>query len=668
MRPSSDQIMKAGRPGSLLRQFSVPSSRLSVLLCFRAFVIRFLLLPAGLALLPASVALAADGVPLARDGRSLCAIVVPARPSEAERFASLELAAHLGEMTGARFTIRHAEPGQYPCIVVARADSNPFPAVAPALPKAEAEGYCLAVRGNQIYLLGENDRAVLYAVYAFLERLGCRWLAPALGFYEGAHEIVPRRSDLTFNLDRDVVTRPALAFRKLYVEEGLSHTVENLRQMIDWMPRAGFNTLVVPLDYQGSGRVKWDNWRDVLTPELRRRGIIIEVGGHGYQNFLNARMEDGRLFREHPEWFGMDETGRRSRARNRVVCSSNSDAVARLERGVLDYLAGRPEIEIFDFWAPDGARWCECEKCQALGSPSQRHALLVAKVAAAVRRERPDVRLECIAYSSYLEPPAEVSFDKSVLVDFCPIAQCFERQIDDPRSGVNAKYVQALRAWLKVFPGDISIYSYYRKYAWNSLPVILPHYMGHDLRFYRKLGVHGVSTYAEPGDWATYELNHYVLGRLAWDPDADVDALVKDFYVARYGQAAAPAEAALRTLADVVPRACSLPGTSLKTPAEYDAFAARIDDQLQEVEKAAGEDAARPARPHLRRLALMLEYARRDLALQRLRAAQGSPEEGRARVAELHEFLQANADAGVFLAHRIKQNRLLNRYGLGRKP
>jgi len=38
--------------------------------------------------------------------------------------------------------------------------------------------------------------------------------------------------------------------------------------------------------------------------------------------------------------------------------------------------------------------------------------------------------------------------------------------------------------------------------------------MQKDLQWYAKLPVQGVSTYAEPGDWFTYELNHYVLA--AW--------------------------------------------------------------------------------------------------------------------------------------------------------
>ena len=53
----------------------------------------------------------------------------------------------------------------------------------------------------------------------------------------------------------------------------------------------------------------------------------IEVGGHGYQNFLNADMEGGKLFDQHPEWFGADAQGTRHKEKNRVFCSSNPQAV-----------------------------------------------------------------------------------------------------------------------------------------------------------------------------------------------------------------------------------------------------------------------------------------------------------------------------------------------------
>src|SRR6201999_2801568 len=122
---------------------------------------------------------------------------------------------------------------------------------------------------------------------------GCIWKAPQFDFYNGQAEYIPNRDNLAYDVTVPVHEQPALKYRKIDVEEGRSHTIENLKQLIDWMPKMRFNVLQVPLNYQGAGRVQWDHWREALTPELKKRGILIEVGGHGYQNFISARMDNG---------------------------------------------------------------------------------------------------------------------------------------------------------------------------------------------------------------------------------------------------------------------------------------------------------------------------------------------------------------------------------------
>jgi len=131
----------------------------------------------------------------------------------------------------------------------------------------------------------------------------------------------------------------------------------------------------------------------------------------------------------------------------------------------------------------------------------------------------PPCRLEVLGYHTSITPPDSAKLDQSILLDFCPIGQRFDVQMSDSSAPQNVEYVANLKAWRAAFDGDISIYSYYRKYAWDSLPVLIPHYMLKDLQWYAKVPVQGVSTYAEPGDWCTYELNHYVLAALAWDPE-----------------------------------------------------------------------------------------------------------------------------------------------------
>ena len=417
----------------------------------------------------------------------------------------------------------------------------------------------------------------------------------------------------------------------------------------------------------------WDNWRKELTPDLRRRGIWIEVGGHGYENYLNAEMEGGQLFARHPEWFHMDGSGKRIRNTHAVFCTSSREAKQYFIANVSRYLEARPEIEVFDFWPPDGAKWCQCPKCKALGTPSDRQALLLAEVSATAHRTRPGLRFETIAYAACVAPPLQAAMDSSVLVDFCPIAQCFEYQIGDPKSDRNADYVGQLKAWLKSFQGDISIYSYYRKYAWRSLPNIMPHYIQNDLRFYRDLGARGISSYAEPGDWGTYELNHYVLGGLAWNPDANVDKMIGDFARARFGSRADLAKEAYKLLEDNVRRVCSLPGTTLKTSTEYqraaDAFRAlarRIESQMG---MRSGPDgtplSGLEGRLALKRLSLAFDYGIRDLLLQKARVEKLESAKRSTQLADLDRFLGQHAQEGVFVVQRIPLAKQAARYGVG---
>jgi hypothetical protein len=586
---------------------------------------------------------------LASGGRAAYAIALPADATEPRRYAASELAAYLERLSGAKFDVQASPAGAKQIV---------FESGRGAGVELGGDAYAIAIRGEQLVVAGDTDRAILFAVYDLLERLGCRWLAPKFAFYKGESEFVPSVHELALQLDKPVVERPDFPIRKLDVEEGRSHTTENLKQLVEWAPKLRYNTLMVPRDYGGRGRVTWDQWRDAIAPEAKKRGLIIEVGGHGYENFINAKMHDGKLFDEHPEWFGKDDTGKRSKAQKRVFCTSNPHAVDFVTRGVLDYLNSHPEIDVFQLWPPDGADWCTCDACKALGEAQDRQALLVNHIQAAVEKAKPGVRLEIIAYSKALQPPTRVKLDPRILVDYCPINQSFEVPINDPSSTRNADYVRALTAWRERFPGDIGLYSYYRKYAWKSLPALIPHYMQADLQFYHSLKppLAAVMIYGEPGDWGTYELNHIALGRLGWDTDVNMDVIVKAYCAARYGaDHADEIVSALVTLGDTVRTYGSLPFTSLKS-AEQIATAKR---KLEEIAAKLPKSGAA-----FQRLGLMFRYAIDDLDLQHDRGSKAPEAQVRKKVDALFEFLVQHKADGVFIVSDADRSRMLKRYGI----
>lgn len=392
----------------------------------------------------------------------------------------------------------------------------------------------------------------------------------------------------------------------------------------------------------------WDKWRIALTPELQKRDITIEVGGHGYENFIEPEMENGKLFEMHPEWFGVDDAGYRDRG-YRVFCTSNDDAVKYLASNLVKYVQARPEIQIFDFWPTDGAPWCRCEICEAQGTPADRQAILLNKVTAEVAKVRPDLRMECIAYAHALAPPSNAVIDESVLIDYCPIAQCFDKQIDDLTSELNAMYTANLKAWREAFKGDINLYSYYRKYMWNSKPVIIPNYMQKDLRFYRTIPIRGMQIYTEPGDWFTFELNYYVLSHLLWDIESDVDTLIKDFCRHRYGTASGAAVKAFTILEDNVRRYSSIPHIPDQSADERSKAIGRLEDAARTLRNTREWITDETIRYNIDRMLLTIKYAQLDIDIIMGRDSGVDPSVLRDKVHELHEFLKRHKRDGVFV-------------------
>ncbi|HVU33234.1 MAG TPA: DUF4838 domain-containing protein [Opitutaceae bacterium] len=545
----------------------------------------------GLGLLAIGVRVMAAPLPLAQP--TPIPIVVARSASEPERFAAQELARYLGRIVGQPFAVATVDgrpPTRALVIGPALAARLGEPVTDTAL---GPDGFLLRRDGGRVIIAGANGRATLYAAYAFLEQLGCRWFAPNFDYYGTASgEYVPRDPQPAVDV-LDDTEKPSFPLRELFVEEGESYTAARLAAVIDWMAKVHLNILCCPIDYQGEGRTKWDNWRAVAIPAARERGITLEVGGHGYQVFLPA----GRYFAKHPDWFGIDR-GRRSSDPRVVFSTANPDAVAAYVRNLRAYLVAHPEIDTFDWRPPDSSRWSTGPEDVALGSPSDRQIRLLRQVMTALAPDFPHLQFQFEAYSALLAPPdANLRPPDSALMEFCPINRSFTGPIFDPRIPENRAYYSTLEAWIHgpMPAAHVSVMTYLTKYVWRSLPVLLPHLIAAESANYARLGLGGMSTYAEPGCWATYEVDHYFSARYLWNAFRDPDAELAAYATGRFGPAATGVLAYLRLVESVVPRAVLIPGTRLDAASEQRYLrrfgeAARL---LDEAKRAAAGDTGR---------------------------------------------------------------------------
>lgn len=522
-------------------------------------------------------------------------------------------------------------------------------ALADALSGTREDSFALQSTDDAVVLGGSTPRGTLYAAYDLLERLGVRFYAPDYEFYDGQAERVPSASSLAVG-DVDAVEEPSLAYRRKDLAEGRSHTTETVRQLVDWMAKTRHNVLATPADFTNLDRgvVTWDEWRDAVVPELDRRGLLLEVGGHGFDAFLPPEEYEA----DHPEWFVDDYN---------VFDITDEDALETYVENTVDYLEAHPEIDIFDTWPPDGADWPPVVT-EAFGSSANAYAHVVSELDAAIADRLPDrdVTLEAIAYTSHIEvPDPEYMYDDDVVVDFAPFDRSYSERIFESEGGKNREYVELMREWREAFEGTLSTYEYYRKYSWHSLPVVLPTLIGEEIPFYESVGLDGLWLYSEPADWIPYELTHALVAALQWDTDVDADAYVDRYLAERYGEGAA----AMATYLDRVEHA----GRTLfdKFRGDYDdpATVAEALESFREAQAALAE--ARSAVPDdstaaflLDRLATNAEFAVADTEISHYEL-QGDDVAAEAARSRARELVDEHCFEGVVLKSNWALDRCL---------
>ena len=129
---------------------------------------------------------------LANHGATRAHIIVADDASAATRRAAQELSRYIFKMTGATLTIHNAKRGPIGSAVAAEicVGQTGRPGE-PDISGLKNDGIIIKTVGNRLFILGENDRAILHAVYVFLEdELGCR-------FFTDTVEHIPQRNYLS---------------------------------------------------------------------------------------------------------------------------------------------------------------------------------------------------------------------------------------------------------------------------------------------------------------------------------------------------------------------------------------------------------------------------------------------------------------------------------------
>lgn len=355
------------------------------------------------------------------------------------------------------------------------------------------DGYLICGDGHNLCLYGAGEKGTLYAVYAFLEMLGYRLYTPnAL--------VVP-------DLSKDSHLSPFT-----------SHLVSN----------PAFTYREVSYYYPNHSQLYAD-WHHLHT--VADRDSLFGMFVHTFKDLIPP----ARYFDAHPEWFSLNN-GRRSR--DGQLCLANPAVLEELCRRLADTMATAPEKRMWSVSNNDNYNACQCPDCLHMdslyGGPTGTLLHFVNQVA----RRFPDKTISTLAYQYTRCAPTnpEVKPEKNVNIMFCSI-EC-GRELPIAGNPREASFRKDMEDWSRL-TDNIFMWDYVVQFRnfWNPFPNL--HVLQPNLQFFRKNGVRMMFEQATGADNITswMDIRCYMLAKLLWNPDADIDAIMTDFYQGYYGGA-----------------------------------------------------------------------------------------------------------------------------------
>ena len=386
------------------------------------------------------------------------------------------------------------------------------------------DGFLIRSLGPDVVILGKGSRGVLYGAYAFLEQQGVRWFFPGKQY-----EIVPHHA-LNWNTSLKLTESPAFPKRILFYWPNNYSPIED---WIDFCAKVRLNR--VAFHYTWPALDWYPTLQARLLPELRKRGLEIEVAGHFLSTFLPRT-----LFPQHPDWFRQNEQGVRVNDFN--LNPFNQDALDYIAGGAVEYLSKMPEASLFHLWADDigGGGWSH-EIGKESYTPSDQ-ALLVSNYLVKKLRERlPNANLAYLAYHDTVYPPQVVKPEAGLVYFYAPRERCYAHALSDPACDLNQKYATALEKGLPAFgPQNAEVFEYYADQILyeNMTNPPLPEVLSGDMRYYHQLGIPAVGALlTNTSNFVTPMANMFLYPQALWNPARNLADSLDEYATLYFGDA-----------------------------------------------------------------------------------------------------------------------------------
>ncbi len=437
------------------------------------------------------------------------------------------------------------------------------------------------------YIAGSNIRSILYGIYAYLKKAGCRFIRPGEN-----GDYIPKCDLKTLKVN--IREKAAYRYRTDCIEGTVSY--ELLRDYIYWLPKLGFNGYML----QGTSPYLWyDRWyshhgnkymkpepltveeADIITEkiemDIKRSGMALHSVGHDYM--APAFGLFGDITEEDIDKLGMRDyiavvKGERKMKYNHIrytnLCYTNPEVRQKIVDYFVKYIKEKPYVDYLHIWFADGINnFCECEKCRAT-TPSDILIMLLNEVDEAFKKNGLNNRIVFELYNDSAWPPIKErlndpsrftimpcirqnyidgyeNYDKDY-----PIPEHLYNDYKLPRK--NASVALAFwREWQKIFKGDCFFFDYhlYSDHLVDPGYCQISHRLMRDMKLLSSLNSQGIMHCSSQRKNMPSSYPVYMCGEVLMDPTLSEEELIKDYYSSAYGEDWEKAYNYLSTLSDL---------------------------------------------------------------------------------------------------------------------
>ena len=422
------------------------------------------------------------------DGTSKYRIIIPSAPNEYEAQAAAILQDYLISISGTVLPIIGADKARSRYeIVLGQNDRIDELALNINFNELQADGFLIKTDSMRLIIAGGSRKGTIYGVYSFLEKyLGCRMYTPTVN-------VIPKQKQILIGqiLDKEV---PQIRFRSVHYKSTWDS------EYVDWHK----------LSHDQNGeRTDWGMWvhtfNELVPPDL--------------------------YFNNHPEYFAMAD-GKRLPTQ---LCLSNPEVLKITIQNLRKKIAQNPEALYWSVSQNDNRRFCTCDQCKTIdereGSPSGSIINFVNQVADLF----PNKVISTLAYEYGRKAPKTLKPRSNVNIMLCSIEAYRNLPITEDPASVD--FVKDVEDWGKI-SNDIIVWDYVIQFTnllspFPNLFVLQP-----NIQFFVKNGVTAMFEQGNRevgGEFA--ELRSYMISKLLWNPDLNVDALMNEFLNGYYGKA-----------------------------------------------------------------------------------------------------------------------------------